>query len=297
MRSNAAGSEREAQDILALTHHVIGTTQQQAEKAGHSNDAANAVANAAEQISRHIQRALSDADTATSRTVHARELSRDTAATLQALTVRIQGAVGETEQLKHAISDIAQISNLIRDVAEQTNLLALNAAIEAARAGEHGRGFAVVADEVRKLSERTANATAGIFDTLLRVESATKALASTMDEAHQASHGSMEAQTALGTALQGMDSALVTINQVLREVADASQQQSQAGSHIRSRGSEVSALATDIFGKMQSLAPAMGRWREVSEQMNQDLAWFRIDHFAHSANQPRFGTQRLPDAA
>ena len=80
-------------------------------------------------------------------------------------------------------------------------------------------------------------------------------------------------------------------------LADASQQQSQAGSHIRSRGSEVSALATDIFGKMQSLAPAMGRWRDVSQQMNQDLAWFRIDHFAHSANQPRFGTQRLPDAA
>ncbi len=301
VRSNAAGSEREAQDILDLTHHVIGTTRQQAETAEHSNHAANAVASSAEEIVSHIRRALQDADTATERTAHARELAGDTAGTLQALAGRIQGAVGETEQLKHAIADIAQISNMIRDVAEQTNLLALNAAIEAARAGEHGRGFAVVADEVRKLSERTSSATAGIFDTLLRIEGATKALAATMDAAHQASHGSVTAQTSLGEALLSMDSALVTINQVLREVAEASHQQSQAGSHIRSRGSEVSALASDIFGKMESLAPAMGRWREVSEQMNRDLAWFRIDSqtgaaVPFSANKPRFES-RNSDAA
>ncbi|MOA53805.1 hypothetical protein D3C78_1773190 [compost metagenome] len=63
----------------------------------------------------------------------------------------------------------------------------------------------------------------------------------------------------------------------------------------------MSALASDIFGKMESLAPAMGRWREVSAQMNRDLAWFRIDSqtgaaVPFSANKPRFES-RNNDAA
>ena len=277
VRNNSAGSEREAASIIALTEHVIDTTRQQAEKAAHSNQAANAIASSATQIAEHIRQALDDAAIASNRTGHARKQSQDTSQTLQALASRIQGAVGETEQLTVAIRDIAQISNMIRDVAEQTNLLALNAAIEAARAGEHGRGFAVVADEVRKLSERTASATSGIFDTLLRVESATQSLAATMDDAHSASQLSVDAQTTLGQALSDMDAVLLTIHQVLGDVSNASQQQREAGEHIRHRGSEVSSLASDIFSRMQTLTPAMGRWRDNSQQMHQDLAWFRLD--------------------
>lgn len=157
VRDNAAGNERDAVAILQLTHQVIDSTRLQADQVEHSSRAAKVVASSAAEIVEHIALARQDAANAHQQTSTAHQVSEQASRSLGALAGRIQGAVGETEQLTSAIGDIARISNMIRDIAEQTDLLALNAAIEAARAGEQGRGFAVVADEVRKLAERSKN--------------------------------------------------------------------------------------------------------------------------------------------
>jgi len=74
------------------------------------------------------------------------------------------------------VDNIKIMSDTIASISEQTNLLALNAAIEAARVGEQGKGFAVVAEEVRTLAEQSAQAVAGIQDTIVKVQDAFKNL-------------------------------------------------------------------------------------------------------------------------
>ena len=286
VRSTAAQSEHEARSILALTGQVITVTQQQADKAENTRAAAGQIAGGNQRISQALQQAVSQADSGSERTGHARSLATGTADTLHKLSVRLQGGVNDAEQLKTAIRDIAQISTLIRDVAEQTNLLALNAAIEAARAGEAGRGFAVVADEVRKLSERTESATARIFDTLLRVESASQALAATMSEAHLAGEHSIGAQETLNNALLQADQAMSAFRQAMKDIEEARQAQHTASDNIVSQGDEVATLAAGIFGQMQTLAPAMGRLTDASQQLNQDLAWFRTQPHAKVGRTP-----------
>ena len=116
-------------------------------------------------------------------------------------------------EIKNASDDVGKIIKTIDEIAFQTNLLALNAAVEAARAGDAGKGFAVVAEEVRNLAQRSVAAAR---------ESARK-----IEVAIVKTNTGVETAKKVGSALGEMSVNVRKANDLIGEIAAASQEQSQ----------------------------------------------------------------------
>ena len=137
-----------ADDLGARNHDMRQRTVQATQAAMSAASDAEAVAQAARELSDLIERSTDEAD-----------------ATKQA-TERTVADLARTDQivrgLAAAAGRIGMVVKLIEAIAAKTSLLALNATIEAARAGNAGKGFAVVASEVKSLAQQTAKATGDI---------------------------------------------------------------------------------------------------------------------------------------
>ena len=146
-------------------------------------------------------------------------LAADTGATdMQAMSTAM-------DAIKASSNDISKIIKTIDEIAFQTNILALNAAVEAARAGEAGMGFAVVADEVRSLAQRSATAAK---ETAAKIETA---ISTTEQGVH------LSGKVAQG--LEGIVTKIRKVDQLIAEVASASQEQSQGIEQVNTAVSQM----------------------------------------------------------
>ena len=152
-------------------------------------------------------------------------------------------------EIKAGSDEIAKIIKVIDEMAFQTNLLALNAAVEAARAGDAGRGFAVVADEVRRLAQRSAAAA---------TESTAK-----IEAAIIRSHAGVETTKRVGTALTSIHTYIKKANDLMSEIAAASQEQSQGVGHISTAMQQIDKVVQSNVASAEEAAAAA---KEISAQ-------------------------------
>ena len=184
-------------------------------------------------------------------------------------------AVSVISRLGGRIDEIGKILSVIDDVSEQTNLLALNAAIEAARAGEHGRGFAVVADEVRKLAERTRQATKEIAGMIATIQVETTAAVDVMGQGRGSVEGSMALAEEAGAALTRIVEATERTEDMIRQIAAASEEQSATSEQIARSVAQISSESETAASGIARIAGGIDTLDGLTTELRSLVARFR----------------------
>ncbi|MDP6546391.1 MAG: CHASE3 domain-containing protein [Phycisphaerae bacterium] len=158
------------------------------------------------------------------------------------------------EDIKKSSDETAKIIKTIDEIAFQTNLLALNAAVEAARAGEAGKGFAVVAEEVRNLAQRSAQAAR---DTAEMIEGSVK----------NADNGVVISKE-VGTLLEEIAANNRKVNDLVGEIAAASNEQSQGIEQINTAVGQMDSVTQSNAANAEESASASEELSAQAEQLS-----------------------------
>ncbi|HTD91412.1 MAG TPA: methyl-accepting chemotaxis protein [Burkholderiales bacterium] len=190
----------------------------------------------------------------------------------------VSDVVTTMNEISESSTKIADIIGVIDGIAFQTNILALNAAVEAARAGEQGRGFAVVAAEVRNLAQRSATAA--------------KEIKSLISDSANKVQGGARVVGDTGKTMQEVVEAVRQVNDIISQIAAASQDQSagveqvnQAISHMDQSTQQNAALVEEAAATAEHMAAEAERLAAVVSRFKVRAA----TEFGHHAKP---GTER-----
>ncbi|HEX2009876.1 MAG TPA: methyl-accepting chemotaxis protein, partial [Roseateles sp.] len=236
-----------SQAISAGNQDLSGRTETQASNLQQT-------ASSMEQITSTVHASTDMAANAAAQAGAAREVSRRSAAAVQAVAATMQN-------ISEASARIADIIQVVDSIAFQTNILALNAAVEAARAGEQGRGFAVVAAEVRTLAQRTSEAAKEVRGLIqasservceggTQVQNASRAMG-------EVQHAVEEVHGLITRISQGMSEQMQGMDQINAAVAQLDSLTQQNAALVE----EVSAAALGLNEKAQEVANSVSVFR------------------------------------
>jgi len=203
-------------------------------------------------------------------------LADDTSRGMEEIAESSNVTAQNIDGLAEKATAIGEIISVIDDIADQTNLLALNAAIEAARAGEQGRGFAVVADEVRKLAERTTTATKEVAETIKGIQNDVSTANQQVNDSKQIVESGKELVQSTSNSLNEIYSAIEAVQDMMRQIATASEEQSSAAEQISKNVENVDRVTKETAAGTEQTAAAAEQLNKQVEELRNIISGFKL---------------------
>ena len=273
---SANQTHKTAHGVSQMAHSVTANAKEQSAKVFQVSGAIETMGNTVKNIATNAANASAAAKQTLALVQSGGETGQSTIAALGQIDQTVSSSVKTMGELNVAIQRIGSVSSMIKEIAEQTNLLALNAAIEAARAGEQGRGFAVVATEVRKLAERTTSATADITKIVQLIESETDEATRAMTLAKQEVAEGVRHGEGMGQLLRQIESSVLVVTEMMRQIASATEDQSAAGEDIWLNINSVATISANTATDIEQAHNEMLTLANTSRALYETIGQFKL---------------------
>ena len=261
------GTAKALQDALSQVADAVEQVSEASQQIAGSSQAvsqgASEQASSLEETSSSLEEMAGMTKQNADNTIQARSLAQTTKEAAEKGGTAMVRMTDAMEKIRAASQGTADIIKDINEIAFQTNLLALNAAVEAARAGDAGRGFAVVAEEVRNLALRSKEAAKKTED-LIKVA------------VGHAENGRVITNEVAGS-LTEIVTAAAKVNDIVSEIAVASQEQSRGIEQVNTAVAEMDKVVQTAASNAEESSSAAEELASQSEELSSLVQRFELD--------------------
>jgi methyl-accepting chemotaxis protein len=264
-RSIASSIQRIISGLNEGADQVAAASSQVSASSQHLAEGASEQASSLEETSASLEELSSMAKQNAGNAGQAKAMMGEAKTVVDKANRQMGDLISAISEITRSSEETGKIIKTIDEIAFQTNLLALNAAVEAARAGEAGAGFAVVADEVRNLAMRSAEAAKNtselIEKTIKAVQNGNQLTAATQEafKANAEIAGKVnQLVDEIATASQEQAHGVGQINTAVVEMDKVTQRTAANAEESASASEELSAQAAQMRGYVEELMAVVG---------------------------------------
>ncbi|MAD75383.1 MAG: methyl-accepting chemotaxis protein [Rheinheimera sp.] len=264
------------EEMAAISEQNANGVNQQKQETEQVATAMNEMAATVQEVARSAEDASAAATESSAQADVGEQVVQKTIKQIKALAHEVTTSANSLGELKEQSNNIGSVLDVIKSIADQTNLLALNAAIEAARAGEAGRGFSVVAEEVRALAFRTQESTGQIEQLISTLQQKAEAAVSNMHKSSGLADNTLESADEAGEAIQAINSAVTSIQQMNQQIAAAALEQSTVAEEINRSIFSIRDVAEQSATASEETAAASNDLSRLGTELQQLARQFKV---------------------